>query len=96
MVRLNSPAYQALLVDLRAAYAAVNAPCGICGQPIDYSLPMGINEPDALEVDHIKPRKTHPHLALDRRNCRPSHSRCNRAKGATAGPLSLGQPSEDW
>lgn len=81
----------------RVAYAAAKAPCGICGQAIDYfSRPMGVNDPEALEIDHIKSRKTHPHLALDRRNRRPSHGRCNRSKGATSGPLGLGEASEDW
>lgn len=94
MVGLNSPAYQALLTDLRAAWAAVKAPCWLCGQPIDYSLPFGDRE--ALELDHVKPRKTHPHLTLDRSNCRPSHSRCNRARGAGAPGPGLGEPSEDW
>ena len=57
---------------------------------------MGVNDPEALEIDHIKARTTHPHLALDRRNCRPSHGRCNRSKGKGSGPLGLGEASEDW
>lgn len=94
MVGLNSAAYQDLLKELRAVYRAVSAPCGICGQKIDYDAPL--NDPDSLEIDHIKPRKTHPHLTLDRRNCRPTHCRCNRSKGAGTDGPGLGVPSEDW
>lgn len=94
MVGLNSLAYQALRTDLRSIWADRAAPCWLCGQAIDYTLPFG--EPDAFELDHVKPRKTHPHLTLDRNNCRPSHSRCNRARGAGAPGPGLGEATEDW
>ncbi|QPE04115.1 HNH endonuclease [Microbacterium schleiferi] len=94
MSDLSTAAYRALLRELREVWRRNNAPCWICGQPIDYSLPFGDKE--ALELDHVKPRKTHPHLLLVPSNCRPSHSRCNRAKGAsTVGPA-LGDHSEEW
>jgi 5-methylcytosine-specific restriction endonuclease McrA len=34
-----------------------------------------------LNVDHIKPRKTHPHLALSVENCQILCSECNKGKG---------------
>ncbi|MFJ6532462.1 HNH endonuclease [Microbacterium sp. NPDC091662] len=94
MVNLSSPAYLDMRSDLRDMWAAAQAPCWLCGQAIDYSLPFG--DKSAFELDHVKPRKTHPWLTLDRNNCRPSHSRCNRSKGAGAAGPGLGEASEDW
>lgn len=94
MVNLNDAAYLSLTRELKALWRAADAPCWLCGQRIDYSAPF--NHPDSIEPDHVKPRKTHPHLTLDRNNLRPAHCRCNRSKGARAAGLSLGEPSEDW
>lgn len=38
------------------------------------------------EVDHIKPRSTHPHLALDKKNVQILSKYHNRRKGARWGP----------
>ncbi|KAA9133742.1 HNH endonuclease [Microbacterium caowuchunii] len=91
---LNSAAYQKLSRELKAEWRAINAPCWLCGQAIDYDAPF--NDPNSCEPDHVKPRKTHPHLALDRNNIRPSHCRCNRSRGAGAPAPGLGEPSEEW
>lgn len=74
-----------------------NAACWICGQPIDYHLTDG---PDCWEPDHYLPRSTHPELAADPRNIRPSHRSCNRRRSDSmlvkpAADL-LGVPSETW
>ncbi|MBO0676827.1 HNH endonuclease [Mycolicibacterium sp. S2-37] len=58
-----------------------NARCVHCRQPIDYSAPR--NHPESFEADHIYPVKTHPHRAYDPTNLQPSHSKCNRERGAT-------------
>lgn len=55
-------------------------PCWICGEAIDYSAPP--QSRDAFESDHVHPVKTHPHLAYMASNLRPSHSSCNRSRGA--------------
>lgn len=34
-----------------------------------------------LNVDHVRPRATHPHLALDRRNLQVICGPCNKFKG---------------
>jgi len=93
-VSLSSAAYQALRREMRDLWRSINAPCWLCQQAIDYDAEA--NTPDALELDHVKPRKTHPWLLLDRGNCRPSHHRCNRVKGAGGAPVSIGEPTEDW
>jgi 5-methylcytosine-specific restriction endonuclease McrA len=48
-------------------------PCMACGR--------GPRQGVWLNVDHIKPRKTHPHLALDIRNLQILCSDCNKGKG---------------
>jgi 5-methylcytosine-specific restriction endonuclease McrA len=58
---------------------ASNAPCWRCGQPIDYAAAP--RTPDAFEADHFKPVATHPHLAYEYSNLRPSHCSCNRKRG---------------
>lgn len=57
------------------------AVCWRCNQPIDYDAPG--QAPTSFEADHYYPVKTHPWLAYEYTNLRPSHSRCNRARGAT-------------
>lgn len=53
--------------------------CHLCGQLI----PRGVhrNHPLAYQVDHVHPVSTHPHLGRVVANLRPSHRRCNRARG---------------
>lgn len=57
-------------------------PCWICRQPIDYEAPA--NHPESFEPDHYYPLSTHPQLANDPGNLRPSHSKCNRSRGNQA------------
>ncbi len=71
-----------------------NAPCWICGQPIDYRAPAGT--PDAWEPDHVLPVASHPELAYDPGNIRAAHSSCNRSRGSKAAEPSLGSPSRTW
>lgn len=65
----------------RSECAAKKLPCWICHERIDYTLqwPDGL----AFEADHIMGVKSHPDLALERSNLAPSHSTCNRKRGAT-------------
>lgn len=71
---------------IRARLKASGRPCGICGQPIDYSapyrLPDGHINPFAFVVDEIVPvsRGGDP---LDIANCQPAHYCCNARKGAS-------------
>lgn len=58
------------------------AVCYLCRNPIDYDL-VGQSR-WAFEADHYHPVHTHPHMAYDYTNLRPSHSCCNRAHGAKA------------
>lgn len=71
---------------IRARLRASGRPCGICGMPIDYSIPYrdgdGRVNRDAFVVDEIVPvsRGGDP---LDIGNCQPAHYRCNARKGAS-------------
>ena len=78
-----------------------NAPCWICGQPIDYSLGRSTNKrgeynPKSYEPDHFLEYKRHKELELDLANIRPSHAGCNRSRKDRAGIRELGKPSRDW
>lgn len=86
--------YQRFRNSLKAEWQAVDAPCVLCGQPIDWGARA--YTPDAFELDHKLPVSTHPHLELDPTNAQPSHHRCNRTKGPGTMPLNLGTVSEAW
>lgn len=79
---------------LKEQWAEEQAPCWLCGQPIDYTAAP--QTPNACEPDHIVPRSEHPELALEVDNIRPAHCSCNRARGDKAPPLGLGTPSRNW
>ena len=58
---------------------AMQNPCALCGQPIDYSLPA--DNPMSFEADHIIPIKLGGHPS-DLANLQATHKICNRQKGA--------------
>lgn len=78
----------------RAKCEAVKAPCHLCGQGIDYTIPSG--DPNAWECDHFYPVEDYPELAEDPANFRPSHKDCNGSRGRDAVRPTLGTPSEEW
>ncbi|QLF84048.1 HNH endonuclease [Gordonia phage Upyo] len=90
----NSTRYTRLAKRYRSKCEVVKAPCWICGQPIDYTIPPG--NTDAFEVDHFHPVTTHPHLFEEPANFRPSHKGCNSSRGNKELSPTLGQPSEEW
>jgi 5-methylcytosine-specific restriction endonuclease McrA len=73
---------------------ARHAPCWLCGQPIDYTLPAG--HPQAFTVDHVQPRSQRPDLAEDPANLRAAHAKCNKARGTAAPRHGLGAQSRAW
>lgn len=60
----------------RKAIARGRPPCGICGAPIDYTLPY--MDPGEFVVDHVVPLARGGGDTL--RNKQAAHRRCNRAK----------------
>ena len=77
--------------DLKA-----QAPCHICGQPINYFLAPSSAE-EAWEPDHVIPVVKRPDLELDLNNVQASHRRCNRARGdGTNGENVIGMQSRIW
>jgi hypothetical protein len=92
---IQSRQYREMRAELKAIWQPQNKPCALCFQPtIDWDGPP--NEPASFELHHPKSRKTHPHLALDRRNALPTHSRCNRIHGTAEMPAGIGDTTEDW
>lgn len=91
---IETRAYREMRAELSGWWRSINAPCWTCGQAVDYAAPA--NDPEGLDLDHVKPRSTHPHLALDRNNCRPAHVRCNRSRGNRDPRPALGGVTEDW
>ncbi|MCF8605141.1 HNH endonuclease [Gordonia sp. HY442] len=74
--------WRTISAEFKRQCRATNAPCWRCGQPIDYDAKP--QTPNAFEPDHYYPVSTHPHLANDPANLRPSHCRCNRSRGNEA------------
>ncbi len=76
-----------------------NAPCWICGRPINYAAPS--TDPDGWQPDHVLTVHDFPQYALDITNVKPSHARCNNQRGQAdkaerKRASELGEPSEDW
>ena len=86
--------YKMLRAEFRRKCRANNAPCWLCGRPIDYELPK--EHPEAFNLDHAIPKSERLDLAEDPKNFRPSHKTCNERRGADVPTIELGQPSETW
>ena len=72
-----------------------NAPCWICGQPIDYTIPDG--QPDAWSPDHVYTVAEHPEFAEDPANIRAAHLACNKSRGRRGrATTNLGNQSRAW
>jgi len=63
----------------------VEAPCHICGRPIDYGLPH--MDPGEFVVDHVIPLSRGGTDTID--NKAAAHRACNGTKGGSAQPLQL-------
>lgn len=71
------------------------APCGICLEPIDYTLPH--LDPGAFVVDHILPLNKGGLDVID--NKQPAHRACNRTKSdklEVARPTGTTATSRAW
>ena len=66
-------AWMQLVADCKRHYPWI---CHLCGQAIPRGLPP--NQPLSYEADHVITVDQEPRLALNIRNLRPSHHRCNR------------------
>ena len=71
------------------------APCWLCGQPIDYTI-ADIHDDGIWEPDHLYPRSTHPQYAEDPGCLRHSHRGCNRTRGNKLHVTGLGTLTRDW
>lgn len=84
----NNPRYKnyAARTALRKQVKSLGLPCALCGQPIDYTLPVG--DPWSYELDEIIPvsRGGSP---TDFNNVQPVHRRCNQKKGNKIFPTKI-------
>jgi hypothetical protein len=69
-VMLGSPAWKELRAKVLAKYGAKCMRCG-CQS----------TKPGRIVVDHVKPRRYYPELAMDENNLQVLCNRCNRDKG---------------
>lgn len=84
--------------DRKAFYdrcLAENAPCWLCGMPIDYSLAPGSGD-DAITLDHEFPVSLRPDLQFDPAGFRPAHNLCNILRGNKDPEASLGTLTRKW
>lgn len=93
MLNHNGTRWGKLKRRFRAKCEATNQPCWMCGEPIKYDADW--RHPDSFQPDHYYPLSTHPHLHYDETNLRPSHSRCNAARGNTP-PNRMQWVKADW
>ena len=69
-------AWQQLLAQCKQHYPWT---CHLCGQAIPRHAPR--NHPLEYQADHVITVDAEPRLAMRLSNLRPSHGRCNRARG---------------
>jgi len=69
----STPAWWRLRAKVKAQWKRAAAPCGLCRQPLDW-VTKG-----AVHVDHVRPRRTHPHLALSQSNLMCVHAGCHNS-----------------
>ncbi|WP_068179695.1 HNH endonuclease [Mycobacterium sp. UM_CSW] len=76
----HSPRWRRLREIARNDFRTRNLPCIRCRGAIDYTLKHP--HPGALQIDHIKPRHTHPELFFRLDNLAPAHKHCNESDKA--------------
>lgn len=78
---------------LKDKLKASGAPCWVCGNPIDLSLPWW--DPWSHTVDHLRPL-TLDGDPLDEANVASAHRRCNQIRGYIAVPAQQPPTSRQW
>ena len=75
----QSRAWTELSARYREACRQIDAPCALCGQPIDYTL-SGRNR-YGFTSDHIETIATGGAVLPGFDGLRPAHQKCNAARG---------------
>lgn len=78
-----------------ATCKAQNAPCWLCGMPIDYTVPPNTTD-DSFNLDHLYPVSKRPDLQHDPAGFRPSHAQCNNLRGNKDPAAPIGTLSRQW
>jgi hypothetical protein len=79
MTSLQSGAWNTLRTKAKAQWKANDLPCGICGQPIDWSASGRTSY--GASVDHINPRHQTGQTLVPIEELRVVHNKCNAARG---------------
>lgn len=74
----RSAAWTRLSRQFKDEGAKSNAPCWLCGLPIDYNDPKGAY---GHATDHVLPISQYPEHELDPANWRHAHIACNSSRG---------------
>ncbi|PKY72381.1 hypothetical protein CYJ19_05935 [Winkia neuii] len=95
--RSSSRRFKKLYRQFKQACTQTNAPCWLCGQPIDYTA-ESTNQAngDRFQLDHFYPVSKRPDLAEDPANFRPAHADCNRLRGNGQPHPGIGITSREW
>ena len=80
--RPDSAWYRKQRTRFRNQGETTDAPCWICGQPIDYTAQRG--QPNSHTLDHLHPVSHAPELHDDPANWRHAHHACNASRGNQA------------
>lgn len=98
MARESTREFKRLRAAFKDECAQADAPCWMCGLPIDYTAAHdAYSNDDRFELDHYYPVSTRPELQADRANFRASHAGCNRQRGdSTVTSTLIGTLSRDW
>lgn len=85
----GSLAWQKLRSKVKAHWRRSNLPCGLCHGKLDWATK------GAVVVDHIKPRRTHPGLAMSPLNLMcahksPCHDKMKKIQELNSGKKKIG------
>ena len=85
----GSVQWQKVRAQVKARWKRLGLGCAMCRFPLDWVTP------GAIHVDHVKPRATHPELALEIRNlqvlCHSCHNGTKQAQERRAGQSAIGE-----
>ena len=93
--RVTTRAFNKARKEFYAQCRASNAPCWLCGMPIDYDAAPGTTD-DSITLDHEFPVSIRPDLQEDPAGFRPAHRNCNILRGNKDPAASLGTLSRQW
>lgn len=89
----NDTTYVKRREALKRQCRKINAPCWLCGEPIDYNADW--KDPLSFTADHVDPIANGGHMLGE---LKPAHRSCNSRRGKRPPQVPLEKPtvSTDW